>query len=107
MASKREPKILTQADLLRELSEANNITVVKLREIISSLQSIISRELNNNEVMRLFDLGKFRIITVKERTGVNPITKKPIKIPAGRRVKFSVSGTFAEKVTRNTQRPKK
>jgi DNA-binding protein HU-beta len=43
-------------------------------------------------------LGTFRKVQTKARTGRNPQTGEPIKIPARKKVRFSVAKSFKESV---------
>jgi DNA-binding protein HU-beta len=43
-------------------------------------------------------LGTFRKVQTKARMGRNPQTGEPIKIPARKKVRFSVAKTFKESV---------
>jgi len=48
--------------------------------------------------IRIADLGTFRVIKKKARTGVNPQTKQKIKIPAAKVPRFSASRALREAV---------
>jgi nucleoid DNA-binding protein len=48
--------------------------------------------------IRISDLGTFRVVKKKARTGVNPQTRQKIKIPATKVPRFSASRALKESV---------
>ena len=48
--------------------------------------------------IRIAELGTFKVIKKKARTGVNPQTKQKIKIPAAKVPRFSASRALKEAV---------
>jgi nucleoid DNA-binding protein len=48
--------------------------------------------------IRISDLGTFKVVKKKARTGVNPQTRQKIKIPATKVPRFSASRALKESV---------
>ncbi len=53
--------------------------------VIDSLKAHIKK----SKIVQLVGFGTFKVVTRKARTGINPQTKKPIKIKASKAVKFT------------------
>ncbi|MFH1849868.1 MAG: HU family DNA-binding protein [archaeon] len=63
----------------------------------AALNSVLGNILkaSKKESVQLVGFGTFRTIKTKARNGINPQTKKPIKIPAKKVIKFKVSKNIA------------
>ncbi len=93
--AKTKKNILTQNEMLSALSWATEVPKAKIKAVMQKLTEIIRDELNEKRVVRFFGFGKFKLVHAKARTGINPLTKKSIRIPARTRVKFSVARSYA------------
>ncbi|WP_027124043.1 HU family DNA-binding protein [Mycoplasmoides pirum] len=98
MSSLKNKKLLTQSQMIEEISESTKLTKSQVKEVISSIQEIIKRELTKNQLVRFFNIGKFKVVHSKARNGINPLTKKTLKIPARKRVKFLVAKSYSASV---------
>lgn len=98
MSSSNSKKLLTQSEMINDISNAVNIPPKKVKEVIDSINSIIKSELNKNEVVRFFNIGKFKIVNIKSRTGINPLTKQKLKIPARKKVRFVVAKSYSSNI---------
>ncbi|WP_052663396.1 HU family DNA-binding protein [[Mycoplasma] testudinis] len=95
-ASPKKP--MTQSELIRQISALTNIQGNAIKDVVIAIQHVLKLELKTSGIIRLFDLGKFKVQKVKARNGINPFTKQKVKIPAKKRVRFVVSRAFAEAV---------
>jgi len=59
------------------------------RALDSVLKNIIKGA--KKESVGLVGFGTFKTVSLKARTGINPQTKKPLKIPAKKVIKFKIS----------------
>lgn len=91
-----QKKVLTQAEIFNEISAMTNIRKDAIKDIVIALQHVLKIELRKSGIVRLFDLGKFKVQNVKARVRINPFTKEKYKSPAKKRVRFVVSRSFAE-----------
>ncbi|AHB99687.1 histone-like DNA-binding superfamily protein [Mycoplasmoides gallisepticum S6] len=91
-------KSLSAAEYLKEMADETNIKVQDIRLVVTSLQKVLAKELATTGEVRLFDIGKFKLVTTKPRTGINPKTKQKIQIPAGKKIKLTVSKILTDAV---------
>ncbi len=64
---------------------------IAIKTVVKAIQdSLVMKD----GMIRIPDLGTFKVIDKKERMGTNPKTGEKIKIPAGRSPKFSASVTL-------------
>ncbi len=64
------------------------ISFADSRKIVDSLLEIIKMRLLRGEKVLISGFGCFRVVTRKDRKGVNPKTGEPIVIPGRKAVRF-------------------
>jgi DNA-binding protein HU-beta len=79
---------MKKIELVREIAKATNMTQTQATQALDATLSVIKKTLKKKEDVRLVGFGTFKVATRKARTGINPQTKKPIKIPATNVAKF-------------------
>ncbi|NLM16340.1 MAG: HU family DNA-binding protein [Candidatus Riflebacteria bacterium] len=79
---------MKKADLVREIAKAADLTQTKAADALNATLEIIKQSLKNQEDVRLVGFGSFKVTERKARMGINPQTKKAIKIPASKVAKF-------------------
>ena len=67
-------------------------------ELLNALVDTIVKTVKKGESVKIPGLGIFRLRKMKARMGRNPQTGEAIKIPARKKVGFSVAKTFKESV---------
>jgi len=67
-------------------------------EIVNTVFAIISETLAKGESVIITDFGKFEAVPTKARTGRNPKTGEPVKIPAKKVIKFRPGKGLKEQV---------
>jgi DNA-binding protein HU-beta len=67
-------------------------------EFLNSLIDTVVKTVKKGESVKIPGLGIFRLRKMKARMGRNPQTGEPIKIPARKKVGFSVAKTFKDTV---------
>jgi len=77
--------VAQEADITKKAASVAIKTVVKAIQ-----DSLVMKD----GMIRIPDLGTFRVIDKKERMGTNPKTGEKIKIPGGKAPKFSASSTL-------------
>jgi DNA-binding protein HU-beta len=82
---------LTKTQIIRNLAEANSISNKQSAQYLDSLAQLAIKETKKAGVFVLPGLGKLVKQQRKARTGRNPQTGEPIKIPAKTVVKFRVA----------------
>jgi len=90
---------MTKAELVNAMAEQANITkkaaVAALNAFIGAVHESLKKKGGR---IRVADLGTFAVSKRKARTGVNPQTRKKIKIPAMTVPRFSASKALKEAV---------
>jgi DNA-binding protein HU-beta len=87
-------KPLTKNQITTALADTTKLAKKDVNCVLSSLETLIQKQIKTAGSFRLLDLGKFKTRYRKARTGRNPSTGKTIKIPAKTVIKFSVSKAF-------------
>jgi len=81
---------MNKGDLINYVAKDSKITKVQAARAIDSVVDNVSRALKKGERTSLVGFGTFSISRRKARTGRNPQTGAPLRIPAKRVVKFTV-----------------
>jgi len=89
---------MTKAELVSVIADGVGITKVAAAEAIEVFMKTVGQELKKNGKFGLVGFGSFNVVKRKARTGINPQTKKPIKIGAKKVVKFRPGKQLSEKV---------
>ncbi len=95
---------MTKAQLLAKLAEGTGMRRKQLDDILSSMIDTVVKTVKKGESVKITGLGIFRLRKLKARMGRNPQTGEPIKIPARKKVGFSVAKTFKEQVLGNSKK---
>ena len=79
---------MKKIELVREIAKTAEMTQAQAAKALDATLNIIKAALKNKDDVRLVGFGSFKVNTRKARTGINPQTKKAIKIPACNVAKF-------------------
>ena len=79
---------MKKIELVRAIAKATEMTQTQAATALDATLTIIKKTLKKKEDIRLVGFGSFKVTKRKARTGINPQTKKPIKIPACNVAKF-------------------
>jgi DNA-binding protein HU-beta len=85
---------MNKGDLINTVAKDVKITKVQAAKAIDSVVDNITRTLKKGERTSLVGFGTFSISRRKARTGRNPQTGAPLRIPAKRVVKFTPGKTL-------------
>ena len=90
---------MTKSELVNRMAEEAGVTKKSAGAALNALVGAIHDSLKKKDgKIRIAELGTFKVIKKKARTGVNPQTKQKIKIPAGKVPRFSASWALKEAV---------
>jgi DNA-binding protein HU-beta len=90
---------MTKDELVSHIAEETNVTKKVAAELLRSFVQTIHESLSRKDgTIRISDLGTFRVVQRKARAGVNPQTRKKIKIPAMNLPRFSPSKALRDAV---------
>lgn len=89
---------MTKSQLVQKLADAASISKKQADTVLQTLVQVTVTAVKKGEPVKIPGLGTFRKVQTKARMGRNPQTGEPIKIPARKKVRFSVAKTFKESV---------
>jgi len=93
-----EVQKMNKKELVDVLSEKVGFSKKDTMEFVDSFIELVSDKLAEGEDVKLVGFGTFTVSSRKARKGVNPQTKKEIKIPARKVPKFKPGNDLKEKV---------
>ena len=80
---------MTKEELIAKMSTSAGITKVAAGTALEAFTAAVSASLKKGQRVSLVNFGTFSVSKRKARTGRNPRTGEPLKIPAARVPKFS------------------
>jgi len=90
---------MTKSEMVKKLAETwGGIPNRQADTYLKDLVEFISKTVKKDKVLKIPDLGTFRLRQMKARIGRNPQTGEPIKIPAKRVVKFRLAKSIKDAV---------
>ena len=89
---------MSKAFLAAVLQDSTGVTGVAANRAAADLIASIIKELKTTGGFTLPSFGTFRVAKTKARKGLNPRTGEPIKVKAGKTVRFKASPTLKKGV---------
>ena len=89
---------MTKSQLVSKLADSGGMGRKQVDELVNNLVDTIVKSVKKGENVKIPGLGIFRLRKMKARMGRNPQTGEAIKIPARRKVGFTVAKVFKESV---------
>ena len=89
---------MTKSQLVLKLAEASELSKKQADAVLQALVDTTVTSVRKGDPVKIPGLGTFRKVQTKARMGRNPQTGEAIKIPARKKVRFSVAKTFKESV---------
>jgi DNA-binding protein HU-beta len=89
---------MTKEDLIQTINRKVGLSKGDAGECLTVILEEITKALSKGEEVAFTGFGKFGISQRKERMGINPKTKKKIKIPAMKIPKFKPGRILKEAV---------
>ena len=87
---------MTKEEFVAKLAQAGKVTKKQADDMFSAFVDMVTASIKKGDRVALPGLGVFSVVQKKARTGRNPGTGQPIKIPARKAVKFSVSSALKQ-----------
>lgn len=75
---------MNKAELINAAAEKTGLSKKDTELVLNSVIEVISDALADGDKVQLVGFGAFEVKSRAERTGRNPKTKEPIKIPASK-----------------------
>ncbi len=79
---------MNKADMVDHIAKAADISKAAAGRALEALIGAVRTTLKKNGSVTLVGFGTFQVVKRKQRTGRNPRTNQPIKIPAAKVPKF-------------------
>ena len=89
---------MTKSELVLKLADGAAISKKQAGAVLEQLVDVTVGSVKKGDPVKIPGLGTFRKVQTKARMGRNPQTGEAIKIPARKKVRFSVAKTFKEAV---------
>lgn len=89
---------MTKAEFVEKLAEKGGTTKKHASEALETVFGAIADELAKGSQISIPGFGKFSVVKRAARTGINPQTKKKIKIKATKAPKFTAAKALKEAV---------
>lgn len=90
---------MTKSELVKRMADEAGLTKKAAAKALNAVVTAVYEALKKKDGrIRITELGTFRVVKKKARTGVNPQTKEKIKIPAAKVPRFSASRALKEAV---------
>lgn len=79
---------MNKTGLVNEIAAKAQLNKVDAKKALEATLETIAEALKNEDKVQLIGFGTFAVVDKPERTGINPLTKAKIVIPARKVVKF-------------------
>ena len=85
---------MTKGDLIDAVASATGLTKAAAGSAVDAVFGSIEASLKAGKDVRILGFGSFSVGTRAARTGLNPRTKKPIAIKAGKSARFKAGASL-------------
>ncbi len=85
-------------DLVNTIATKTGNTKVACEMMLNAFVETVEESLKKGEDVSLIGFGSFKVVDTKAKMGRNPKTGKEIKIPAGKKVKFTIGKVLKDSV---------
>jgi DNA-binding protein HU-beta len=89
---------MTKSELLGKLADTAGISKKQADGVLLALVDIAQKSIKKGDPVKIPGLGILRLRKMKARMGRNPQTGEAIKIPARKKVGFTVAKVFKDSV---------
>ena len=95
---RREVVLMTKSQLVSKLADESGLSKKQADGVLNTLVTTVIKSVKKGEPLKIPGLGIFRLRKMKARMGRNPQTGEAIKIPARKKVGFTVAKSFKDTV---------
>ncbi len=90
---------MTKAELISAVAEKTSLTKTNSEAAVKAFIEVVTESLSKGESVQLVGFGTFEVRDRAERTGINPRTKKKIKIAASKVPAFKAGRALKDAVS--------
>ena len=87
---------MKKVELIAKVAQKTGLSKKDVNEVINATIEVIEEALKNGEKISFIGFGSFETVTRAARTAVVPGTKKKVKVPESKSVKFKVGKKLKE-----------
>ena len=80
--------IMNKNELINAVAEKSQLSKVNAKKAVDAFVEVVTEALKGGDKVALVGFGTFAVAERKERNGINPANKTPIKIAAKKVAKF-------------------
>ena len=88
---------MNKGQFIKAVAENAKFTIKESQTAYDAFVEVITKALKKGEKVALLGFGSFELRKKAARTGINPQTKKPVKIKASKAPAFKVSKVWKAK----------
>jgi len=89
---------VTKSELIAALAAKAEMSKATAGTAINCFAEIVAETLTKGEKITLVGFGSFEVVERAARNGINPLTKKPIKIAAKKAPKFKAGKALKDAI---------
>lgn len=89
---------MNKAELVAAIAEKADITKKDAEKALEAFEGVVTETLKKGDKIQLVGFGTFEVTERPARTGINPQTKKTIKINASKAPKFRAGRSLKDAV---------
>ncbi|EPT33434.1 DNA-binding protein HU-beta [Bacteroidetes bacterium oral taxon 272 str. F0290] len=89
---------MNKAELISAIAAEAGLTKADAKKSVDAIVAVVTKALKTGDKVTLVGFGTFAVSKRAARTGINPSTKKPIKIAAKKVAKFKAGAELAKAV---------
>ena len=89
---------MNKTELVAAMAEQADMTKKDAEKALTAFTEVVAKELKKGEKIQLVGFGTFEVAERAAREGINPLTKKPMSIPASKAPKFKAGKALKDTV---------
>lgn len=91
---------MNKTELVAAMAEKTQLSKKDTESTLKAFIEVITDELTKGEKVQLVGFGTFEVAERAAREGINPLTKKPMSIPASKAPKFKAGRGLKDAVNK-------
>ena len=89
---------MNKTELVAAIADQADLSKKDAEKALKAFVDVITDELKKGEKIQLVGFGSFEVTERAAREGINPLTKKPMTIPASKAPKFKAGKALKDAV---------
>ncbi|MDR0733074.1 MAG: HU family DNA-binding protein [Dysgonamonadaceae bacterium] len=86
---------MNKSELIDAIAKESGLSKVDSKKALNATLTVLAKQLKKGEKVTLVGHGTYQVVEKSARMGINPKTRKPIKIAAKKVVKFKPGAELA------------